>query len=242
MNCLALDTSSSSCSIALKIGNDIHHLIDTGPTVHAQRLLAMIDELLSMSDKTLKDIDLLVCGIGPGSFTGLRIGVGTAQGLAYSTGVKVLPLNSLLAYLSNDLESGSYGVGCDARMGQMYNAGFRIAEDGKIFETIETVVCNPEDVNELFGTHHVLVGSGWDVYREALPSAIRDKVNADTVDLNSNKTIEPTVDDLSVLPNSRYLLHWASMQLADGTSPVDAEQVVPFYVRNNVAERPKSKT
>ena len=238
MNCLAIDTSSSSCSVALDIGNDINHLIDTGPTVHAQRLLAMIDELLFKSDRTLRDIDLLVCGVGPGSFTGLRIGVGTAQGLAYSAGIKVLALNSLLAYLSIELKPGHYAVGCDARMGQLYNAGFKIAEDGAIMETVKTVVCNPDDVNELFGKHYVFVGSGWNIYYEALPSRIRDKVDVNTVGQDLDKTIEPVVNNASALPNSKYLLHWASMQLAGGARPLDAEQLVPFYVRNNVAQKP----
>ncbi len=242
MNILAIDTSSSSCSVAFKVENDVHHLIDTGPTVHAQRLLAMIDELLSKSAKTIRDIDLIVCGVGPGSFTGLRIGVGTAQGLAYSSGVKVLALNSLLAYLPCDLQSGNYAIGCDARMGQLYNSGFRITESGRILETIETVVCNPEDVNQLFYDHHMLVGPGWRVHRDALPHQIRDTVRAGGDSLHWDKPFEPAVKNVVDMPNSMNLLHWASMQLADGAKPIEAEQLVPFYVRDNVAEKPRPKT
>jgi tRNA threonylcarbamoyladenosine biosynthesis protein TsaB len=240
MNYLAIDTSTTNCSVALRIGDDVNHLLDTGPTVHAQRLLAIVDELLCNSDKTLSDIELLVCGIGPGSFTGLRVGVGVAQGLAYSTGLKVLGVNSLLGYLQADLRSGNYAIAADARMGQLYNAGFKISDNGGISETTKTVVCNPENVNELFGQRHMLVGAGWNIYREALPASIRDKLDANGVSQDSKNIIESTNDIFIELPNSKNLLHWATIKLEKGELPLEPELLNPFYVRNNVADKPKS--
>jgi tRNA threonylcarbamoyladenosine biosynthesis protein TsaB len=242
MNLLAIDTSSANCSVALRIGGDIQHLLDSGPAVHAQRLLAMIDELLSKSDKTLSDIDLLVCGIGPGSFTGLRVGVGVAQGLAYSVGLKVLGINSLLGYLSADLRPGNYAVAVDARMGQLYNAGFKINDDDSVSETTETLVCNPGEVNKLFGQHHTLVGSGWNIYSESLPALIRGKLDVNVVKRTPEVSMEPTTDRSAKFSNSKHLLHWASIKLASGEMPLEAERLVPFYVRNNVVDKPKSIT
>lgn len=241
MNLLAFDTSSSSCSVALKVGSDSYYLLDSGAKVHARRLLEMIDELLTKSNVTLSDIELLVCGVGPGSFTGLRVGVGIAQGLAYSTGLKVLGVNSLLGYISADSRSGKYAVAVDARMRQIYNAGFDINADNSIYESTATLVCNPDEVNNLFAEHHTLIGPGWGMYRESLPPMIREKVTANIADNPSAIIrVDSTNGNLAGVPNSENLLHWASIKLAIGELPLEAEQLIPLYVRDNVADKPKS--
>lgn len=92
---LAIDTSHSHCSVALNNGGKIDSLITTMPRQHARRLLPMIEELLERNAVSLSDLDAIAFVSGPGSFTGLRIGAGVAQGLALGAGVPVLGLSSL---------------------------------------------------------------------------------------------------------------------------------------------------
>ena len=229
MKLLAIDTSSTHCSVALRVDEEYQHLIDTGPTVHAQRVLAMVDELMSKSDIALGDLDYLVCGSGPGSFTGLRVGVGTAQGLAYSGGLKVLGLNSLLGYLSPSYKPGCYAIASDARMGQLYSAGFEVHNNGTLSETIMTGVFDPAAVDKQFTEKYSLIGTGWNVYKSTLSDRIRGQIGQAQY-VESDK-----------LPSAKYLLHWAPIKISTGETTLEAAKLVPFYVRNNVAEKPLDK-
>lgn len=96
MKIFAVDTSGAICSVALAIDGKVTSTIqlDQGKT-HSTQLMPIIDAALELSDIKLADIDCFVVTVGPGSFTGLRIGISTIQGLATALGTKVLPLSSL---------------------------------------------------------------------------------------------------------------------------------------------------
>ncbi len=96
MKILAIDTSGPVCSAAVALDGRIAAEIklDMGRT-HSTQIMPAIDAVLSMSDTSLGDLDYLAVTVGPGSFTGLRIGIATAQGLAVATGLKVVALSSL---------------------------------------------------------------------------------------------------------------------------------------------------
>jgi len=96
MYILASDTSTEFASVALlKDGLLISELRDSGKHAHNQRLFDMISELLSGSGITIKDIDLFAVGIGPGSFTGLRVGVSALKGMAIGLNKKIIPVSSM---------------------------------------------------------------------------------------------------------------------------------------------------
>ena len=103
---LAIETSTAACSVALKVGDVVQQLYEEGHNLHSLRLLQMVDELLQQNHLGLKDVQLLAVGVGPGAFTGLRIGVGVAQGLAYSHSIPVVGVSSLQA-LSRSIMSKS---------------------------------------------------------------------------------------------------------------------------------------
>ena len=229
MKTLAIDTASPHCSVALQVDEEYQHLIDTGPAVHAQRGLAMVDELMSGFGIALCDLDYMVCGIGPGSFTGLRVGVGAAQGLAYSGGLKVLGLNSLLAYLSPSYKPGCYAIASDARMGQLYSAGFEIHNNGSISETIVTGVFDPAAMDKRFTQEYSLIGTGWSAYKSSLSDRIRRQID---------KVQSAESGDF---PKAKHLLDWAPVTLAGSGALVKAAELVPFYVRNDVADKPPDK-
>jgi tRNA threonylcarbamoyladenosine biosynthesis protein TsaB len=135
---LAIDTSSSRGSVALLRDDDLaaELRLASGET-HSAHLLASIAWLLGLLGWRLEDVDLVAAGIGPGSFTGIRIGVATALGLAQSTGVPFCGVACLdaLAYAGRPLES-RLGALIDAQRGQFYYAeyesdGARIRAAGK---------------------------------------------------------------------------------------------------------------
>lgn len=80
---LALDTATERCSVALLVGNTVYSRSEIAPRDHTKKVLPMVDEVLKEAGVTLQELDALAFGRGPGSFTGVRIGIGIAQGLAF---------------------------------------------------------------------------------------------------------------------------------------------------------------
>lgn len=94
-NLLAIDTSSAECTVALQFAGAVFERKSETPRSAAQRLLPMIDEVLKEASCTFTDIDVIAAAVGPGSFTGIRIGIGAVQGLAMSTQTPTLGISSL---------------------------------------------------------------------------------------------------------------------------------------------------
>ena len=122
MRVLALDTATEACSVALLTE---HGLIGRSVEIgrgHAQEILGMVDRILAEGGATLAMLDGIAAGIGPGSFTGVRISVAVAQGLAFGAGLPVIPVTSLEALAVEAIGRGAEQVlAClDARMGEVY--------------------------------------------------------------------------------------------------------------------------
>lgn len=183
MKILAFDTSSTSGSIALVSDGSLVAEWTVGDVgVHARWLLGSVAALLESVGTEIADIDRFALTTGPGSFTGLRIGMSTVKGLAWSLGRPVTGVSTLAA-LAMNLEYSSLAV-CpilDARKKEVYSAVYRFAPGGGGPEALlEDTVCPPA---ELFGRIAgldpgpvVFLGHGLRVYGEAvrdnLPSAL----------------------------------------------------------------------
>ncbi len=129
MKILAIDCCSSSCSAAVMDEERLLSLslLDCG-LGHSKTILVQIDQVLGNAGLTRKDIDYIATTVGPGSFTGIRIGVSTAKGLAQSTGIGLIPLSTMDALAYNSAAPDGTVIACvlDARRQQVYNALFEM--------------------------------------------------------------------------------------------------------------------
>ena len=225
---LALDTATEACSVALLHGGEKTHLAQFAQREHTKHILPMVDEILAQAGITLSQVDALVFGRGPGSFTGVRIGAGIAQGLAFGADLPVIPVSNLAAmaqaaYVQYQAENVLTAI--DARMNEVYFAQWQAqkvrSDFGEFLDwqpIIAEQVCSPSNVIEqVVQQHHeniVLAGTGWAAYPE---------LN----DANLGKATEIT------LPSALYMLDLALPKWFAGEtiSPLEIE---PIYLRNEV--------
>ncbi|MGY0398886.1 MAG: tRNA (adenosine(37)-N6)-threonylcarbamoyltransferase complex dimerization subunit type 1 TsaB [Ostreibacterium sp.] len=125
---LGIETTTTICSVGLWDGEKMYQNISEKARSHSQRLLPMIEELLQQSDRTLADVELIACAQGPGSFTGLRIGIGVAKGLAYGQDIPLVAISPLAAIAYQAMQSSPSAkrvtAMLDARMGELYVAHY----------------------------------------------------------------------------------------------------------------------
>ena len=137
MNILMIDTSGPACGVAIMAdGRLVYEAELTHKQTHSQRVMPMVDTALQMSDMTAADMDVFGAVVGPGSFTGVRIGVSTVKALAHAAGKPCVAVDALEALAAN--VTAFDGVVCpilDARAQQVYGAMFK---DGK--RVLEDVV------------------------------------------------------------------------------------------------------
>ncbi|MFK8011524.1 MAG: tRNA (adenosine(37)-N6)-threonylcarbamoyltransferase complex dimerization subunit type 1 TsaB [Marinicellaceae bacterium] len=166
---LAIDTATECCSAALWANGKIFHKSSVQPRLHAEIILPFIDELLCEANVLKSDIEGLIVGQGPGAFTGVRIGVGVAQGLALALNIPVLPVSNLetlafAAYKKLDTsKEQKILVATDARMNETYSAKYLI-KDHHIKQLSKEVVTNASDIN--LSQVDAYIGSAFSVYPE----------------------------------------------------------------------------
>ncbi|MEJ2176832.1 MAG: tRNA (adenosine(37)-N6)-threonylcarbamoyltransferase complex dimerization subunit type 1 TsaB [Gammaproteobacteria bacterium] len=184
MKILAIDTATECCSVALAEGDGVavDQLTKVTSNEHSKLALGMVRELLEKHDMKLSALDAIAVDIGPGSFTGLRIGIGMAQGLAYGAGLPAFGISSLHA-LAAACPDGVSLTAIDARMKQVYWGIFEQRE-GAARQLAGPYVNSPLEVApvlaDLAQTDRLsglppdapafCIGSGWDQYRDQLPA------------------------------------------------------------------------
>ncbi len=188
---------------------------------HSSLILAMVDEVLAEAALALADLDALAFARGPGSFTGLRIGVGVVQGLAFGAGLPVVPVSSLAAIAQGQRQSHVLAA-FDARMSQVYWGAYRRGPDQVMTLVGDECVAAPGKVplpeaGDWFG-----VGSGWDRYSDELIARLGDRVR------DWAQGGHPHARDVARLGEVGLNNHEA----------VSAEQALPVYLRDNVVMRP----
>ncbi|QHG92523.1 tRNA (adenosine(37)-N6)-threonylcarbamoyltransferase complex dimerization subunit type 1 TsaB [Coxiella endosymbiont of Amblyomma sculptum] len=167
---LALETSTVACSAALWINGQITQKFEIAPQKHAEILLNLVDALLNDIRTNLKDLDAVAFGSGPGSFIGVRIATGVAQGIAYAMSLPVIPVSTLQALAQTAYRKTNNEKvisGWDARMNSIYWGAYR-ANAEKTMQTIvrDRVDC-PKNIRFPKGKW-LCVGNAWSIYSSFL--------------------------------------------------------------------------
>ena len=217
MNLLALDTSTEYCSVALLRDEELAHREVHAVQRHSELILPMIDDLLAASGLELAQLDGIAFGAGPGSFTGLRIACGVAQGLAFGAGLPVVPVGTLVA-LAQETGAPKVIACLDARMGEIYHAAYR--RDGGHWKQIAAPsVVRAQLAPLLEGEGWFGCGSGFAVYADALAKRYDGQLEGVAAKLH---------------PHARAVARLAAHVLARGGG-LPAEKAAPIYVRDKVA-------
>lgn len=231
MKLLAVETSSNACSVALQTDETIRdrHVVEA--KAHTRLLLPMIIALLDAAGLKASELDALVLGNGPGSFIGMRIGASVVQGLAFSAGLKIIPVSSLAA-VAADVFAGHrashVAVAQDARMHEVYLGCFaRVAADLPALLGVEEI----QGMHAIDALHResdiqwFSAGAGWQRYPELAAA--------------QNTALTPVPD--SDFPRARHLLGLAAAKFVAGEA-IPPEDLQPAYLRKQVATPPQPAT
>ena len=217
MKILALDSSTEFLSLALWHDGAVTVRELLAGQRHAEHLLPLLDELLDETGCTLPMLDGIAFGAGPGSFTGLRIGCGIAQGLAFGAGLAVLGVGTLEA-LAEQAGAARVIACLDARMNEVYHAAYERHQQG--WRTVHAPgLYPPSQVPVVEGEGWCAIGSGWDNFGMALEAVygrqVKEKIPG-------------------AFPLARHMAALAAPRFArgEGRPPHEA---APLYVRNKVA-------
>lgn len=223
MRILAIDTATEACSAALwNDGNTCAHF-ELCPREHTQRILPIVQDILTQGGVSLTDLDALAFGRGPGSFTGVRIGIGIAQGLALGAELPMIGVSTLATMAQGAWrKQGASRVlaAIDARMGEVYWAEYQRDAQGVWYGENTEAVLKPEAVQqrlaELEG-EWATVGTGW--------AAWPDMTQGANVTLSDGDVLLPEAEDM--LP--------IACQLLEQGKTVAVDKAEPVYLRNEVA-------
>lgn len=217
VNLLALDTSTEYLSLALMKGDTLFTFDLNAGQTHSQIILPQLQALLNAAEMQLNDLHGIAFGAGPGSFTGVRIASGVAQGLGFGANLPVVGVCTLLALA--EASGADKVIAClDARMGEVYYAAYaKIAGEWKV--DIQPGLYKPDAVPVVKGAAWVGAGSGWQAYPELLSAAYGQQLQATQPQL---------------LPTASAILKLAMPVFARGDAP-PASEAMPIYIRNRVA-------
>ena len=214
---LALECSTEYLSIALRSGVHVVSRAERAGQRHTELLLPMVAAVLAEANMSMSDLDGIAFGAGPGSFTGLRIACGVAQGLAFGADLPVIGVSTLLA-LAAASPASRVVVALDARMGEIYLAGYEKV-NGEWKTIISPCLTQPDVVPPLPGANWYGAGSGFAAHGEALRACYGDQL----IEIDSE-----------VYPPAIHIAALAEVMFAAGQH-VPAAQALPIYVRDKVA-------
>ncbi|MES0349390.1 MAG: tRNA (adenosine(37)-N6)-threonylcarbamoyltransferase complex dimerization subunit type 1 TsaB [Desulfobacteria bacterium] len=223
MKVLAVDTSTPSGSIALLEGDTLlAEVAVTSTQTHAQRLMPAIDATLDMAGLTIAECDGFAVTTGPGSFTGLRIGISTVKGLGFATKKPIAAVSTLdaLTYQFPSFPNLVCPV-LDARKGQIYTALYACIGHMKWKTVIEDCAVEPREWLKQIQHLCLFVGDGATVYQELIREILGNLAQFAPSYLNRVR--------------ASVVAHIGMKQIIDGET-ADIESLVPHYVRKSDAE------
>ena len=222
MRVLALDAATEACSVALLLDGAVQTRACESGKSTAQQVLEMIEDVLAEGQASLAQLDCIAASIGPGAFTGVRISVAVAQGLAFGAGLPIVPVTTLEALALQVAPSEDLVLAClDARMGEVYWGCFSIQCECRLVALNPPGVAPPDGVVAralALGGSIRGIGRGFSAYPAlaAIPGIGLDEISG------------------KALPNAREMARLAAMRFAAGGG-IDPADLTPQYLRNKVA-------
>jgi tRNA threonylcarbamoyladenosine biosynthesis protein TsaB len=219
MNLLAIETVTECCGVALLAGDRLFERSEIAPRRHAELLLPMCEDVLAEAAIRRRDLDVVAVGRGPGAFTGVRLAISAAQGIALALAIPVVPVSSLTALAMQAPDEGFDILAVvDARMGEVYAGRFRRV--GGLVEAIGEETVGPADALVVAGDAPLnVIGTGWSRYRDAIARILPSSPRWAEGDRY------PRAVDIARIA--------APIAIAGGGIPAD--RVQPVYLRDKVA-------
>lgn len=224
---LAFESSAKSASVALcRDGALIGQYTQSSGLTHSRTLLPMAEDLLKNTETAISDVDVFAVAHGPGSFTGIRIGVATVKGLAWAAEKPAVGVSTLEAMAWHGLAAGEGTLVCcamDARRDQVYNALFEIADGAPKRLCRDRALSVPELAAEVMNTEKriFLVGDGAHLCRGVF--------------------LASEIPCLLAPEPLREQSAWGVCMAAAGKTPGSAADLLPVYLRLSQAERERQQ-
>ncbi len=216
---LALETAGETCSVAILNGDSVLEHFEQAPRRQTERVLPMVEALLAESQLSLRQLDGIAFGHGPGAFTGVRVAAAVTQGLAFAADLPVIGVSTLAACALSAQEEMPHRdviAAFDARMGELY-LGAYACDGGRASTLFDDGLFHPDSLPALPDRDWMIIGSGL-VYRDALVRAY------------GASRCEPDVH-----PHAKAVARLALSGFQRGEG-VSAEQAQPVYLRDQVIQ------
>ena len=171
---LAVDTSTEACSVALQIGNETIAKFADEPRSHSRLLMPMVQQVLAEAQIKVNQLDAIGVSIGPGSFTGLRIGFAAVQGMAYGADIPVVPISTLKLMVATYSRQQNTVVGeitalLDARMSEFNLGRYQLNDNHQIVALQVDQLASTEQTLELIEANNpsAIIGDSGDLFETA---------------------------------------------------------------------------
>ena len=222
MKLLAFETATEACSVAVLVDGEVHERFELAPRRHAELALPWAERLLAEAGVAKSQLDAIAVGRGPGAFTGVRLAIAIAQGIALALDRPLLPVSTLAALAMRAPGEGDVLAAIDARMGEIYVATFRREGEGVVATSDEAVIAPdafalPEMAAGRDGWH--AVGTGFAAADGVLQSRLQGRLVS---------------VDATALPQAADVARLGAVAFARGEA-IAPERIEPAYLRNKVA-------
>lgn len=223
---LAMDTATPCSSVSLttgsiKDGKVLASLNFSGNVTHSRRLLNAIDLIMKTAEVSWEAIDGIAVSLGPGSFTGLRIGMVTAKGISVAAGKPLVGVSTLDGLASKCTCSKLICAVLDARKKEIYSAFYRYNEKVGSHRVSDVVVIAPEKLAATIDEPVIMIGDGVTAYGDLFQKLLLDSVTFAPAQLH-----EPTSTSLGLI----------AREMLDAGEVLDIAEATPIYVRSSDAE------
>lgn len=223
---LSMDTATPCSAVSLTFGTRqngrvLASLSLTGNVTHSRRLFAAIDYLMKEAEIDWPEITGVAVSLGPGSFTGLRIGMATAKGLAAAAGKPLFGVSTLDSLAAKCITSKLICTVLDARKKEIYAAFYRCNDKGQSKRITDMTVMAPEKLASAISEPVVMVGDGAMVYDDLFKKLLGDKVSFAPSQLH-----EPSAPSIGMLAGEMF----------ESGEQLDLSDATPFYIRSSDAE------